>query len=417
MIDPEKAYKKILENTSRTVELKPCSLTDSIGKILGEDVFATENIPPFDKSTFDGFAFASKKTKNASAEKPITFEVATQIPAGETIIKNKYGKLEGKAVRIMTGAPLPEGFDCVIPFEKVEGYNDKIVLKIPLFYKENVSSKGEEIKKGEKVLEAGTKISPFHIGVLSSLGFREIKIKKAPTIGIITTGNELVEVEKTLEKGKIRNSNKYYLLSYLQSIGYKTLFYGNVHDSLDDLKQKFHKALTKVDFLITTGGVSVGDYDLVPRALKEIGATQIFWRVNMKPGKFMHFSIFNNVPIFSLSGNPAAMTTSFKTMVEKPLLKSNGYSNIGNELMSESVSAFLKQSLKKNSCSHWRLIRARRWIEDGKLYCKPVEKDKTGISSTIIGANGIIVIPPYSSPVKENDLVDFLSFNELKEEF
>ncbi|UMZ73198.1 molybdopterin molybdotransferase MoeA [Natranaerofaba carboxydovora] len=408
MIDPIEAYFKTMELVSNYISTQKVPIEEAVDYTLANDLIAKENIPSFERSPYDGYAFRAEETKNASKDSPVIFDIIMTLPAGCKPEKITGGK---KAVKIMTGAALPEGYDCVIPFEKVKVEEDKVYLYNVLESGENVVPCGEDIEAGEFLFPAGKLLSSRDIGVISSLGYSNIEVIKPPKIGIIVTGNELVELDESLQKGEIRNSNRYLLTTSLKELNIENIkYYGIVEDTKENLKEVFTKAIEEVDMLLTTGGVSVGEYDLIPEVLEELGANRIFWKINARPGTPLHVAEFNKTPVFSLSGNPAALYASYKIYVERAILKMLGLIE-GKDFYENAVKGFLGGKIAKKSVNQWRFLRARGYIEEGKFWCYETKKEKPGIISSLAISNGFILLKPGYQDLSHGDLVYFIPFD------
>ncbi len=410
MIDPKEAYIEVMNLVSEGAKKKRkrVPIEMALGKNLGEDLVSQKNIPPFERSPYDGYAFRSWETRGAKDDASLKFEITATLPAGSTAKKVETGK---KAVKIMTGAPLPDEYDCVIPFEAVDVVGNNVFLYRTLDSGENVIPCGEDVKAGEFLLPAGKNLTSRDIGVLASLGYEEIEVVDPPKVGIVVSGSELVELDKSPGRGEIRNSNRYILSASLKELKLEEIkYYGIVEDSKTRLKEVILKALNEVDILITTGGVSVGEYDLVPEALDEIGAERIFWKINARPGTPLHVAKYNDVPIFSLSGNPAALYASYKVFVEKAILKICGLIE-GKSILETAVKGFLEEEITKKTIGQWRFIRAKGYIHNGKLWCKETKKEKPGIISSLVISNGFILLSPENQPLSREALVYFMPFD------
>jgi len=308
MISFEQIQQKIkLINPCFTVIEK--SLMEALGHVLQQNVTADMNMPPFDKSAMDGYACRHEDLQN-------TLEVVEIIPAGrlpsKTIESNQCSK-------IMTGASIPKGADCVFMIEDTERNNENHVRCTNQHSKTNICNRGEDYKKGDVLLKKGQILRPEHISVMAGAGLHKVKVSQMPRIGLIVTGSELVEYSKIPTDGKIRNTNAIQILALAKKMFLDITYYGIVKDDMDNLLTVFTKALTENDIIIFTGGASVGDFDLIPEILRLKGF-QILWdRTGLKPGNPMNFSMKDNQFCFGLSGNPVSSLVQFEYLV-KPVL-------------------------------------------------------------------------------------------------
>ena len=320
MISVEEARRIILENIRPLKETEAKEMCSCLGRVLAFDLMAKENIPPFSNSAMDGFAARAKDLAGASRENPKTLEVIESLAAGYTA-RRSVGSM--RAIRIMTGAPLPKGADSVVMVEDTKNKEEFVIIFKEVEKGENVRYAGEDVKKGEIVIKNGTVLKSGHIGLLASLGAGKIKVFRQPRVAILATGDELVEIGQRLSPGKIRNSNAYSLYGQALKMAALPILLGIARDNKKDLEQKIRKGLS-ADMLLVSGGVSVGDYDFVKDVLKDLGTQMKFWRVAMKPGKPLAFGMMNGVPVFGLPGNPVSSMISFEQFVRPALLKMSG---------------------------------------------------------------------------------------------
>lgn len=317
MLSVKEAQEKVL-NSEIKIKTKITPILDSLGLVLAEDIISKDDIPAYDNSSMDGFAVKSVDIIGADKNYPVKLKMIREdIPAG----KAPAGKLEsGYCIPIMTGAPIPQGCDCVVMKEDALREGVEVLIFKECKPGENIRYAGEDIKKGDKVIEKGKKIFPGDIGVMASIGKSEVLVKRPPTVGILATGNELIEIGEELKEGKVRDSNSYALASQVKEVGAYFSRFGIVKDEKSELKKSILKALSDCDILLITGGVSVGDYDYVKEILNEIGAGFVFWRVNQRPGKPLAFLTYKDKFIFGLPGNPVSVMVCFEIYV-RPLIK------------------------------------------------------------------------------------------------
>ena len=404
MISVEEARRIILENIRPLKETEAKEMCSCLGRVLAFDLMAKENIPPFSNSAMDGFAARAKDLAGASRENPKTLEVIESLAAGYTA-KRSVGSM--RAIRIMTGAPLPKGADSVVMVEDTEkvksqksevsaeggsaygGKNKEEFVKIfkAVEKRENVRYAGEDVKKGEIVIKNGTVLKSGHIGLLASLGAGKIKVFRQPRVAILATGDELVEIGQRLSPGKIRNSNAYSLYGQALKMAALPILLGIARDNKKDLEQKIRKGLS-ADMLLVSGGVSVGDYDFVKDVLKDLGTQMKFWRVAMKPGKPLAFGMMNGVPVFGLPGNPVSSMISFEQFVRPALLKMSG----AREISRFYLPAIAKEDFEKKKGLRY-FLRVILENKDGQLYASLTGPQGSGILRSMALANGIMELP------------------------
>ena len=307
----------IILNEASPIGFVKMDIVSACGYILGEDIYSHDTLPPFDKSAMDGYALRSEDTKELRQ-----FKIEGIIKAGDF---DENMLMSGEAKKIMTGAPLPPGADCVIEIEKVSVDKDCLTIESSIKKGNNTIFKGEELKSGDLILEKGKLIRPVEIGVLASLGYSSVSVYKPPTIACLTTGDELIGIDQEINKGKIRNSNVYMLHSMVINSKAIPKIYDNVPDDKDILKKAILEAFDSSDIVVSTGGASVGDFDFVLEVLEEIGAEIKFTKIAIKPGKPLTFATYKDKLYFSLPGNPMSTITSFEQFVKPAIEKILGY--------------------------------------------------------------------------------------------
>ena len=325
MLTVEEAIGKLVSSAVSPSDSKPISLIDSLGHILSEDIVPALDVPPEDNSAMDGYAFCYADAAAKSFRLPITL----RIPAGvapPTLKKNSVA-------RIFTGAEMPLGADTVALQEDCQEQDGEVVLDKTIEPGANVRLKGQDIQSERHLLPAGTIIRAQEMGLLSSIGKSKISIFKPMKIGVLSTGNELVEPGNPLSRGQIYNSNRALLIGLISSMGMEPIDLGIAEDNLAATADSLKKAAERTDIIICCGGVSVGDEDYVKRAVDEVGYID-FWRVAIKPGKPIAFGAIANVPFFGLPGNPASVFVTFKILVRPFLLVSQGCTDIGPKVIS-----------------------------------------------------------------------------------
>jgi molybdopterin molybdotransferase len=395
MISLEAALSQILA-AIQPLGLEKVNFLDALGRVIGEDIVASRPIPPKDNAAMDGYALRSEDIRGASPETPVVLDVIEDIPAGR-IPQKRVGK--GQSARIMTGAPVPEGADAVMRMEDTE----KIDIKVRIFVEapagQDIRLAGEDVCQGETVISRGDIIRPAEIGMLAALGRSFISVYQKPLVAVLATGDELVDVNENPTPWQIISSNSYALTAQILDCGAIPLQIGIAKDTREDLTAKLKSAL-RADLIISSGGVSVGDYDLVKDIMKEVGNRMQFWQVAMRPGKPLAFGAMNGVPLFGLPGNPVSSMVSFEQFVRPSILKMMGHRN----LFRRSIRTLLTESIeKKKGTRHF--IRARVTIEDGRYRVVSTGKQGSGILKSMVQANGLIVLPEDMASVKVGETV------------
>lgn len=382
------AVQKVMEHQcSGKTEL--VSIDESFGRFLAEDLTATCDVPHFNRAPYDGFAIRSIDSSAASLNNPVEFEVIDHIGAGmvsKKVLKDK------EAVRIMTGAMMPEGSDAVVMFEVAQSSekNGKPFMTIKRNVKagENVSFIGEDAKEGQILVKKGTVINPGIQAMLATFGYASVPVARKPVIGLFATGTELLEVNEPLVPGKIRNSNSHMIAAQIVRAGGIVNYLGKLPDEFDTCFNAVKDALEKVDLLMTTGGVSVGDFDYLPEIYEKLGAEVLFNKVAMRPGSVTTVAEYNGKLLFGLSGNPSACYVGFE-LFARPIIR--------RMLCSEKPhlrkeKAILDTDFPKAN-PFTRFVRSRYTIADGKLQVSPSGLDKSNIIMSLSGANSLMILP------------------------
>jgi len=383
MIAVEEAIHRILDQI-HPLGKERLNILQSLGRVLGEDIIAPRNIPPWHNSAMDGYAVRWQDIQNASSKKGVVLTVLADLPAGR-IFRGEVNP--GEAVRIMTGAPLPQGADTVVQVEDTEKAGDQVKILAAPEKGKNIRQAGEDVTAGERILEEGNLLRPAHIGLLASMQRSLASVYQAPRVAILSTGDELLEIDEPWEEGKIVNSNSYSLAAQVLECGALPLQLGIARDKPGDLSAKIQQGLT-ADILVTSGGVSVGDYDLVKGMLQELGKMN-FWKVAMRPGQPLAFGVVFGKPLFGLPGNPVSSMVSFEQFVRPSILKMAGHRN----LFRATVKARLGENIeKKAGLIHF--IRCRLVHEGELIYAWTTGEQGSGILSSMVKAQGLIVLPP-----------------------
>lgn len=375
----------------RSVDTERVSLWDCGGRVLAADVLALESIPPFDRSPYDGYAFRAADTAGASEEHPVTLRILEELPAGAV---SRVGVTEGTAVKILTGAPIPHGADTVVPYEQTEFTKEQVVLFSPAQRGRNVVRAGEDMEKGALLAYAGSVIDAGLAGVLASQGMTELTVYRKPWIGILSTGRELTEADGIRGEGKIRDSNRFMLKVLLESMGFRCISLGIVDDSAEELRAALERGLAMCDAVVSTGGVSVGDYDLMPEAMERAGATPLLRGVAMKPGMACAYAVRNGKLICGLSGNPASAFTNFHAVAAPALRKLAGR----RECLPREIRIRLTDGFEKSSPTA-RFLRGTLELRDGAAAMSVRRGQGNAVLSSTIGCEVMAVIPAGSGPV------------------
>jgi molybdopterin molybdotransferase len=394
-ISVAEAIERVIQHAQLLGE-ETVSLFESYGRILAEPIIAVHDVPHFDRSPYDGFAIRSVDSAGATGDNRIEFSVVDHIGAG--IVSNKT-LTKNEAVRIMTGAPLPSGADAIVMFEQTIESGDSFTIRKPFDALENVSLQGEDVKEGEEIIEVGSLIHPGTVALLATFGYDKVQVAKQPIVGILSTGTELLDVSEPLAPGKIRNSNGPMIAAQLARMGISCKMYGLSADNLESSLEMVKRAAKETDCLITTGGVSVGDFDFLPAIYERLGAEVLFNKVAMRPGSVTTVAVANGRYLFGLSGNPSACFTGFELFVRPALLKMMGAEKI---YLPQTTAVLAEDFTKANPFS--RFIRA---VYDGATI-RPAGFNKSNAVSSIARGNALIVLPGGSRGFTVGDKVDVL---------
>lgn len=360
---------------------------ESNNRILARDVISDIDMPPFDKSAMDGYACRIEDIKNE-------LSVIETIPAGLAPDKS-IG--ENQCSKIMTGSVMPEGADCVIMVEQSEETGEKTIRFTADKTKRNFVPRGEDVNKGDVVLEKGTQIKPQHIAVLASVGCTEPEVYRVPKVGVISTGDELVEPDENPGVSKIRNSNAYQLIAQAGRLGCDASYIGIARDNAADSMEMISRALKQNDVVLLTGGVSMGDFDFIPGAFTELGIKSRFESVAVQPGRPTVFGTLNGKYVFGLPGNPVSSFNIFELLV-KPLI----YKLMGFDYQPLNIKLPLgKDYLRKKSA---RMSFIPVMISDGEVF--PIEYHGSAHIHALVFADGLISLPIGVTELKKGEIVD-----------
>lgn len=385
--------RNLLLDAVNPVETEWTALSESGGRILAQDLIAAENIPPFDRSPYDGYAFRAADTADASKETPVTLRILEEVPAGAV---PTITVTEGTAVKVLTGAPIPEGADAVTMYERTEFTKETVTIFSPSNSGDNIVYTGEDIRKGDILARRGNVIDPGIAGTLAAQGIAAPAVYRVPRVGILSTGSELVEANDVPGPGpgKIRNSNRHTFEAALKMLGCECIYLGIALDSKEEICALLKKGLAECDAIVSTGGVSVGDYDLTPDAMEQAGVQLLFRGVDMKPGMACVYGVYEGKIVCGLSGNPASSLTNFYAVALPALRKLMGH----REPLPRQIKVTLTNGFGKKSPKE-RFLRGKLELNDGKV-CMMLPKDQGNVVlSSTIGCNAMAVVPAGSGPV------------------
>ena len=393
---------KIVLATVKPTGVEETALAEAYGRTLAEDVVAGDDIPCYDNSAMDGYAVIAGDLASASKETPVALQLCEDVPAGKLPRKEVT---RGHATRIMTGAPIPRGANAVVMVEVTETHEGKVTFFQSVKEQDNIRLAGEDMKKGEVVLKTGDVVRPQEMGLLASIGRSRIKAFRRPQVAILSTGDEVIECDQPLTTGKVRNSNAYTLTGLVLKYGGLPVRLGIAPDTKAALRERLVAGL-QYDMIVTTGGVSVGDYDFVKDVLKDLHWDLKFWEVASKPGRPVAFGLLDGRPIFGLPGNPSGTAVAFEQLVRPALLKMQGR----RQFTKLAVRARLETDLKKKP-GRTEFVPALVTRRDGEFHAARCGGHGSGVLKPLCLANAFIVFPSETASLKKGDVVEAQLFD------
>ena len=402
MLGVEEALQRILSYCD-VLEAEDTPILDALGQVLAEDVVARYDIPPLDNSAMDGYAVIANSLEDASPESPVVLSVVGSVAAGEL---PRAAVRPGTAIRIMTGAPVPAGADAVVPFEESDeierrrsGRNPgEIAIRVEVQTGAYIRPAGQDVRGGQRVLEQGTVLRPSEIGVLASLGSDRVKVVRRPVVAVLSTGDELLEPGEEYGSGKIYDSNSYSVAASVMRYGGIPRLVGIAHDNLDSMNARLREGLSS-DMLVTSAGVSKGDYDMVKDVLVQNGEID-FWSVRMRPAKPLAFGVLDapggrKVPLLGLPGNPVSAMVAFEQFGRAAIFKMLGKTGFEKPM----VQAVLDDPIY-NTDGRRVFARAVVTKRDGTYHAKLTGDQGSNLLTSMARANGLAICPE-DLPVKE----------------
>ncbi len=374
-------------------------LREALGLVLADDVITSHDLPPFANSAMDGFAVRAEDVVCAPVELSVIDEVSAGSVSGATVVA-------GTAIKIMTGAPMPAGGDAVVRVEDTEPGSDGTVhVLLPVETGSAVRSAGGDVPSGTVVLRSGQRLGPAHLGVLASMGEAFPPVRKRPVVAIMSTGDEIMPPETAeLGPGKIRDSNRFLLAGFLAEVGAEVIDHDIVPDDADALAGVLDQAAANADVIVTSGGVSMGDYDVVKEVFKELGTVE-FWRVAMQPAKPFGFGAVAGTPFFGLPGNPVSVAVAFEQYLRPALLQMMG----SDQLFRPRVDAVMDEEVATDNAKEVFLRVAARYKE-GTWHAALSGDQSSNVLSALAAANAYAVVPVGAGLVRAGDTVELEMF-------
>jgi molybdopterin molybdotransferase len=409
----EEALKQYFQTVKlKTLTSEEVSLVEGISRVLAENVESEVNVPPFDRSAVDGYAVKAEDTHGASPTNPIALDLIGIINAGDS---SNLELKQSKTIRVATGAHIPKGADAVVMLEYTEKIGkDRVEIYRPITSGYNVSKKGEDVKTDDVVLWRGTNLKPQDIGILAAIGRRNISVVKKPIVAVISSGNELVEPGKQLEMGKISDINRYVLISAIKDVCGNPEDMGIVGDESGDLTTTISHGLERADMVLVSGGTSVGTRDLVPEVVNSLGKPGIIVHgIAMRPGMPTALAAIGNKPIILLPGHPVAALTAFNTLV-RPIIERLIGAPV-KQMHSKIISATVKRRIPSRP-GFRDFVRVIVHRTSNGFTVEPVRVRGASVISSMVRANGILVIQEEKEGVEAGEEVEVALFRRLEEE-
>jgi molybdopterin molybdotransferase len=391
LLSVDEACERILSNF-QPVKTETVSLADSSNRVLAQDISAADDLPLFNNSSMDGFALRAVDITEAAPDSPRSLRVVADIPAGVSLTISLG---PGEAARIMTGAQVPEGADSVVPVEDTSFDSPKAGSAAPIEVQifrsvksgENVRLRGMDIRSGDIVLHTGRQLKPQDLGLLATLGVSKVLVYRRPRIALLSSGDELIDIDVPLEKGKIRDSNSYTIAALIESANAEVIRLGVAKDNFDSVQALFERAVyLRVDLLLSSAGVSVGAFDYVKEVIESHGKMD-FWRVNMRPGKPVVFGNYRDIPFIGLPGNPVSAFVGFEVFVRPTIQRLSGSMSVGRQTVR------VRSVDQIDSDGRESYLRGEVQEENGVLTARLTGHQGSGNLYSLVQANALLIIP------------------------
>ncbi len=372
-------------------------IRDANGRVLAQDITARRDGPPWDNSSVDGYAVRAANVASATPDRTVTLTVIEEIPAGRMPTRTVS---DGRASRIMTGAPMPAGADAVVMVEDTSLDGDRVMVRAAASVGESVRRRGQDVHAGATVVSAGRRVRPADVGLAASLGYGSVAVGRRPCVGVLATGDELIDVGEPEQADRLYDVNSYSIAAQVAEAGGIPVSLGIARDTPDALRAALSK-LDGLDALIVCGGVSVGKFDFVKDVLTELGMVMDFWRVAMKPGSPMAFGSINDCPVFGLPGNPVSSMVTFEVFVRAALLRMAGATVVDRPV----VTAELAEEVNK-APGKTHFVRAKLWRDGARLRVAPTGSQDSGVLTSMVKADGLLVLGQQTARIKAGETVD-----------
>lgn len=396
-LTPLHEAQQIVLAATQVLGLEKVGLMESLGRVIGEDLIAQRDNPPWNNSAMDGFAVRYDDIKQEHAiAKPVVLKVVEDVPAGKVATKSVE---PGEAIRIMTGAPVPKGATVVVKVEDTEHTPDSVTIFKPEPLGSNIRPQGEDVRKGDCIIPKGTRLRPSEVGMLAILAKSFVFVHQRPRVAILSTGDELADLDERFDEDKIINSNSYGIAAAVQEAGGIPILLGIAKDQPDALKEKISHGLN-ADILVLSGGVSMGDYDFTKAVFKELGAEMNFWKLAIRPGQPLAFGKIQGKPAFGLPGNPVSSMVTFEQLVRPAMLKMSGHRTYNRPAVQ---AVFQERFSKRTDRRHF--LRGILTRDAGGFTVRTTGDQGSGILTSMVKANCLIDIPQEVERLNPGDQV------------
>ena len=401
MLTVEEARERVLAGFT-PLEAEEAPLTEALGRVLAEDALAQESSPPFANSAMDGYALRSADTQGASDQTPVRLRLVGEVPAGSVYAGEAQ---PGEAIRILTGAPLPAGADAALQQELTEVADGWVTIRQPVAAGTNIRHVGEDVRPGMLLARAGAELGPAEIALLASLGVSPVRVRRRPRVAILATGDELAPLGQPLRPGQIYNSNTPYLIAAVTRAGAEPVALGIAPDRAEELRAMLTQA-QGYDLILTSGGVSVGDYDLVKQILSEQGAVE-FWRVRLRPGKPLAFGHLGQTPLLGLPGNPVSAAVTFELFGRPAIRRMLGAAHVERPTITVTL-----QGDEQRRTDRRQFVRVRLASRAGQLVAMTTGAQDSHLISSLQGATALLIVPEGEGVIRPGDHAQALLLND-----
>jgi len=390
LISADQALQIVIDNVT-TLGIERVSIREALGRVLAQEIRSARDIPGFDNSAMDGYALRASDIAGASEQRPAKLAVVETIAAGSMPHSEVTA---GRAMRIMTGAPLPPGADAVVPVEQTREHDGVVEILVSAPTGFSIRRRGEDLRRDESVMSAGKRLGPSDIGLLASLNRAIVEVYRRPRVAILAGGDEIVDIDQVPSGAQVVDSNGYALAAAVIEAGAEPTMLKVARDRLENVRERVTEAVT-FDAVLSTGGVSVGQFDLVEKVFEELGMRRLFHGIAQKPGRPMMFGLIGRRPIFALPGNPVSTVVCFYLYVRPALLRMGARRDLGLPRLTARCAVDIK-----TAANFTEFVRVKLERRDGELYAAPTGAQGSGILSSLSRADALLIGPAKETVLK-----------------